>query len=158
MLQHMPLRNLKFRSVTTSLSAALGLIIMGLWILILHAPGCKARPREGLNCRPCFPSQKNVDQQRDRQNQSYSEMNPTCPRTQLFAAQVIKAVAGDGQNGERTQKTDPFTRLRRARHANLTCPVKSMPISTKIAIAAAPWIFLAQVFALVSKSPGDAAR
>jgi hypothetical protein len=34
----------------------------------------------------------------------------------------------------------------------------SMPINTRIAIAAAPWIFIAQVFALVSKSPGDTAR
>ena len=52
---------------------------------------------------------------------------------------------------------EPFARLRRARHANLTCALESIPISTKIAIAAAPWIFIAQVFALVSKSPGDAA-
>jgi hypothetical protein len=56
------------------------------------------------------------------------------------------------------RKTDPFARLRRARHANLTCAVKSIPTSTKTAIAAAPWIFIAQAFALVSKSPGDAAR
>src|ERR1700747_1025767 len=31
-------------------------------------------------------------------------MNPTRPRTQSFAADVIKAVAGDAQNGECTQK------------------------------------------------------
>jgi hypothetical protein len=36
------------------------------------------------------------------------------------------------------RKTDPFARLRRARHANLTCPLRSIPIITKIAIAAAP--------------------
>jgi hypothetical protein len=56
------------------------------------------------------------------------------------------------------KKNDPFARLRRARHANLTCALKSIPISTNTAIAAAPWIFIAQVFEFVSKSPGDAPR
>jgi hypothetical protein len=56
------------------------------------------------------------------------------------------------------RNTEPFARLRAARHANLTWPFKSIPINTKIAIAAAPWIFIAQIFALVSKSLGAAAR
>lgn len=56
------------------------------------------------------------------------------------------------------RKIDPFARLRQARHANLTCALKSIPISSKTAIAAAPWIFIAQAFALVSKSSGHAAR
>jgi hypothetical protein len=45
-----------------------------------------------------------MDQQQNWQNQAYSEMNPTRPRTQSFATRVIKAIASDGQNGERTQK------------------------------------------------------
>jgi hypothetical protein len=56
------------------------------------------------------------------------------------------------------RKIDPFARLRRARHANRTCTLRSIPISTKTAIAAAPWIFIAQAFALISKSPAAAAR
>jgi hypothetical protein len=45
-----------------------------------------------------------VDQQQNWQSQAYGEMNPTRPRTQSLAARVIKAVASDGQNRERTQK------------------------------------------------------
>jgi hypothetical protein len=45
-----------------------------------------------------------VDQQQNWQNHAYGQMNPTRPRTQSFAARVIKAVASDGQNGKRTQK------------------------------------------------------
>ena len=56
------------------------------------------------------------------------------------------------------RNTEPFARLRPARYANLTWPLNSMPINTRIAIAAAPWIFIAQGFALTSKSPGDTAR
>jgi len=37
-------------------------------------------------------------------------------------------------------------------------PVRSIPTSTKIAIAAAPWIFIAHAFAPISKSPGDETR
>ena len=53
------------------------------------------------------------------------------------------------------RKIAPFARFRRARHANLTCTLRSTPSSTKTAIAAAPWIFIAQTFPLVSKSPVD---
>jgi hypothetical protein len=45
-----------------------------------------------------------MNQQQDWQNQAYSEMNPTGPCPQSFAARVIKAVASDGQKRERTQK------------------------------------------------------
>jgi hypothetical protein len=57
-----------------------------------------------LSSRACPPSKKDVDQQQNWQNHPYSEMNPTRPRTQSFATRVIKAIASDGQNGERTQK------------------------------------------------------
>jgi hypothetical protein len=45
-----------------------------------------------------------VEQQQNWQNQAYSEMNPTRPRAQSFATGVIKAIASEGQSGERTQK------------------------------------------------------
>src|SRR6266511_4372882 len=90
-----------------SLTAALGLVIMGFCMSILGAPRRKARFGSKLTGRACPPSQKDVNQQQDWQSQSYSEMNPTRPRTQSFATRVIKAVAGDGQNGERTQENRP---------------------------------------------------
>jgi hypothetical protein len=98
-----------------------------------------------------------MDQQQDRQSQADDEVNPTRPLTQHFATGVIKTVTSV-KTAKTLRKTDPFARLRRARRANLTCPLRSIPISTKTAIAAAPWIFIAQAFAVVSKSSGDGAR
>src|SRR6266540_5991502 len=80
---------------------------MGLWMSILGAPRRKARFGSKLTRRACPSSQKDVNQQQDWQSQANSEMNPTRPPTHSFAAQIIKAVAGDSQNGERTQKNRP---------------------------------------------------
>ena len=68
------------------------------------APRRKARSGSRWTRRPCPPSENDVDQQQDWQSQADNEMNPTRPRAQSFATRVIKAVAGDGQNGECTQK------------------------------------------------------
>jgi len=59
-------------------------------------------------------------------SQAHSEMNPTRPRTQSFAAGVIKAVAVMVKTANALRNTEPFARLRPARHANLTWPFKSI--------------------------------
>jgi hypothetical protein len=71
---------------------------------IPDAPRRKARSGSKWVRRACPPSEKDVDQQQNRQSQTDSEMNPTRPCTKAFATRVIKTVAGNGQNGERTQK------------------------------------------------------
>ena len=69
---------------------------MGLGMSILDALRRKARSDSKLARTTCPPSQKDVDQQQDRQSQTDDEVNPTRPFTQHFATRVIKAVTGDG--------------------------------------------------------------
>src|SRR4029453_11772691 len=84
--------------------ACIGTLGNGLWMPVCRALRHKTGSGSRLTRRACPPSQKDVNQQQDRQSQADSEMDPTRPRTQSFAARVIKAVAGDGQNGECAQK------------------------------------------------------
>jgi len=104
MLQHTSMCNLKFSAITALIKGPVGTRGNGLWMAVGRVLTRKTRSGPKLTRRACPPSQKDVDQQQDRQSQADSEMNPTRPRTQSFAARVIKAVAGDSQNGERTQK------------------------------------------------------
>jgi len=104
MLQQASMCNLKFSCITALTKCRIGIRGKGLWMSVCRALGRETRSGSRLTRRACPPSQKDVDQQQDRQNQADSEMNPTRPRTQSFAARVIKAVAGDGQNSECTQK------------------------------------------------------
>ena len=104
MLQHASMCNLKFSALTALIKGSVGTRGQGLWMPVCRALRRKTRSGSRLARRACPPSQKDVDQQQDRQSQADCEMNPTRPRTQSFAAGVIKAVAGDGQNGECTQK------------------------------------------------------
>ena len=74
--------------------------------MLYQAPvrNLKLSSTTALNRRAGPPSQKDMDEQQNWQNQAYSEMNPTRPGTQSFTTRVVKAIASDGQNGERTQK------------------------------------------------------
>src|SRR6185312_14046478 len=96
MLQHGSMRNLKFSCLTAVIRSCIGTRSNGLRTWILGTPRREARPGSGLTRTACPPSEKDVDQQQNRQSQTECEMNPTRPFAQFFAARVIKAVAGDG--------------------------------------------------------------
>src|SRR5204863_9383973 len=104
MLQHTSMCNLKFSAITALTKWRIRIRGKRPWMSVGRALRRKTRSGSRLTRRACPPSQKDVDQQQDRQSQADSEMNPTRPCTQSFAARVIKAVAGDGQNAECTQK------------------------------------------------------
>src|SRR4029077_11252465 len=103
MLQRASMSNLKFSAITALIKGPVGTRGNGLWMAVGRILTRKTRSGPKLTRSACPPSQKDVDQQQDRQSQADSEMNPTRPRTQSFGARRIHAVAGDSQNGERTQ-------------------------------------------------------
>src|SRR4029453_1184833 len=95
MLQHSPMRNLKFSCLIGLIGESIGGRGYGLRMPILGTPGRKVQSGSKLTRMACPPSQNDVDQQQYWQSQAYGEMDPTCPCPQSFAARVIKAVAGD---------------------------------------------------------------
>src|SRR5436190_16582659 len=104
MLQHGWMCNLKFSARTGIIKCCFTTSDRGLGMSLRHAVRHNTRSGSELPRRTCPPTHKDVDQQEDRQSQSDTKMKPTRPRAQSFAARIVKAIPGNDQNGEYTQK------------------------------------------------------
>src|SRR6266480_3951913 len=100
MLQPGWMCNLKFSRRNRIIKCCFGTADRGLWMSLRHAVRHNTRSGSELPRRTCLPTQKDVDQQQDRQSQSDTQMKPTRPRAQFFAARIVKAIPGNDQNGE----------------------------------------------------------